>query len=104
MLVFRQKLFTRLLELMQLYKQNQLEKFFIFTIYQNYTLALTLHHYMENAAVMLENLLPSYLVRGYLPAPTAAWRSSARREAWRHVTRIRYSSLRPPGTRTEPDM
>ena len=28
------------LELIQLYKQNQLEKFFIFIIYQNYTLAL----------------------------------------------------------------
>ena len=26
---------------MQLYKQNPLEKFFIFTIYRNYTLALT---------------------------------------------------------------
>ena len=30
-----------LLELIQLYKQNPLEKFFNFTIYQNYTLALT---------------------------------------------------------------
>ena len=30
-----------ILELIQLYKQNQLEKIFIFTIYQNYTLALT---------------------------------------------------------------
>ena len=29
-----------LLEILQLYKQNQLEKVFIFTIYQNYTLAL----------------------------------------------------------------
>ena len=28
-------------ELIQLYKQNPLEKFFIFTIYQNYTLALS---------------------------------------------------------------
>ena len=28
------------LELIQLYKQNPLEKFFIFTIYQNYALAL----------------------------------------------------------------
>ena len=36
------KLFTRLLELVQLYKQNPLEKVFIFTIYQNYTLAFTL--------------------------------------------------------------
>ena len=27
-------------ELIQLYKQDPLEKFFIFTIYQNYTLAL----------------------------------------------------------------
>ena len=35
------KNFTRLLELIQLYKQNPLEKIFIFTIYQNYTLALT---------------------------------------------------------------
>ena len=32
-------IFTGLLELIQLYKQNQLEKFLIFTIYQNYTLA-----------------------------------------------------------------
>ena len=35
---FRQR-FTGLLELLQLYKQNPLEKFLIFTIYQNYTLA-----------------------------------------------------------------
>ena len=34
------KTFTRLLEFIKLYKQNPLEKFFIFTIYQNYTLAL----------------------------------------------------------------
>ena len=34
---------TGLLELIQLYiKQNPLEKFFMFTIYQNYTLALSL--------------------------------------------------------------
>ena len=39
---FRQKRFTGLLELIQLYKQNPLEIFFIFTIYPNYTLALTL--------------------------------------------------------------
>ena len=32
--------FTGLLELIQLYKQNPLQKFFIFTIHQNYTLAL----------------------------------------------------------------
>ena len=38
---FRQR-FTGLLELIQLYKQNQLEKFFILTIYQNFTLALSL--------------------------------------------------------------
>ena len=31
---------TGLLELVQLYKQNPLENFFIFTIYQNYTFAL----------------------------------------------------------------
>ena len=37
---FRQKRFTGLFELIQFYKQNPLEKFFIFTIYQNYTLAL----------------------------------------------------------------
>ena len=37
---FRQKEFTGLLEVIQLYKQNPLEKFLIFTIYQNYTLAL----------------------------------------------------------------
>ena len=35
-----EKRFTGLLELIQIYKQNQLEKFLIFTIYQNYTLAL----------------------------------------------------------------
>ena len=39
---FQTKCFTRLLELLQLYKQNPLEKFLIFTIYQKYTLALTL--------------------------------------------------------------
>ena len=38
---FTQKRFTGLLELIQLYKQNPLEKSYIFTIYQNYTLALT---------------------------------------------------------------
>ena len=32
--------FTGLLEFIKLYKQNPLEKFLIFTIYQNYTLAL----------------------------------------------------------------
>ena len=32
---FRQKRFTGLLELIQLYKQNPLEKYIIFTIYQN---------------------------------------------------------------------
>ena len=37
---FRQKRFTGLLELVQLYKQNPFEKFLNFTIYQNYTLAL----------------------------------------------------------------
>ena len=39
---FQTKLFTRLLELIhvQLYKQNPVEKFLIFTIYQNYTMAL----------------------------------------------------------------
>ena len=37
---FQTKTVTGLLELVQLYKQNPLEKFFIFTIYQNYTLAL----------------------------------------------------------------
>ena len=37
---FQTKRFTGLLELIQLYKQNQLENFLIFTIYQNYTLAL----------------------------------------------------------------
>ena len=37
---FRQKKITGLLELIQLYKQSPLEKFFLFTIYQNYTLAL----------------------------------------------------------------
>ena len=36
------KQFTRLLEHLHLYKQNPLEKFFGFTIYQNYTLALML--------------------------------------------------------------
>ena len=37
---FQTKRFTGLLELIQVYKQNPLEKFLIFTIYQNYTLAL----------------------------------------------------------------
>ena len=37
---FQTKIFTGLLDLKQLYKQNPLEKFFIFIIYQNYTLAL----------------------------------------------------------------
>ena len=40
---FQTKRFTGLLELIQPYKQNPLEKFFIFTIYQNYTLALSKH-------------------------------------------------------------
>ena len=39
---FQTKWFTGLLELVQLYKQNPLEKFVIFTIYQNYTVALTI--------------------------------------------------------------
>ena len=39
---FRQNDSQGFLELVQLYKQNPLVKFFIFTIYQNYTLALTL--------------------------------------------------------------
>ena len=37
---FQTKQFTGLLELLQLYKETPLEKIFIFTIYQNYTLAL----------------------------------------------------------------
>ena len=37
---FQTKWFTGLLELVQLYKQNPLEKSLIFTIYKNYTLAL----------------------------------------------------------------
>ena len=37
---FQTKRFTGLLDLITLYKQNPLEKFLIFTIYQNYTLAL----------------------------------------------------------------
>ena len=36
--MFSDKTIHRLLELIQLYKQNPLEKFFILTIYQNYTL------------------------------------------------------------------
>ena len=36
----QKKKITGLLELLQLYKQNSLEKFFIFAIYQNYTLDL----------------------------------------------------------------
>ena len=41
---FQTELFTRLLELVQLYRQNpKIENIFIFTIvYQNYTLALPL--------------------------------------------------------------
>ena len=38
--MFQTKRFTGLSELVQLYKQNPSEKFLIFTIYQNYTLAL----------------------------------------------------------------
>ena len=38
------KKFTGLLELIQLYKQNPLEIFFIFAIYQNYILALISLH------------------------------------------------------------
>ena len=38
---FQTKRFTGLLGLAQLYKQNPLENFLIFTIYQNYTLALS---------------------------------------------------------------
>ena len=37
---FKQNDSQGFLELVQLYKQNPLEKFFIFTIYPNYTLAL----------------------------------------------------------------
>ena len=37
---FQTKLFTGLLELLQLYTRNPLEKFLIFTLHQNYTLAL----------------------------------------------------------------
>ena len=43
LMVTDKKIFTGLLELIQLYKGNPIENFFIFTsIYQNYTLALTL--------------------------------------------------------------
>ena len=38
---FRQKRFTMLLEITQLYKQNPLEQILNFTIYQNYTLTLS---------------------------------------------------------------
>ena len=38
---FRQNNSQGFIELTQLYKQNPLEKIFIFTIYQNYTLALS---------------------------------------------------------------
>ena len=41
---FHTKWFTGLLELVQLYKQNPLQKFFVFTIYQNLTLALIFRH------------------------------------------------------------
>ena len=48
MLWFQTKIFTGLLELIQLYKQDPLEKIFIFNIYQNYTLALIMMcHYYE---------------------------------------------------------
>ena len=40
------KKFTGLLELIQLYKQKPLEKILSFTIYQNYTLALTVYHHL----------------------------------------------------------
>ena len=42
-LCYQTKGFAGFLELIQLYKQNPLDKFFIFTIiYQNYTLALNI--------------------------------------------------------------
>ena len=40
-MVSDKKIHRASIELIQLYKQNPLEKLFIFTIYQNYTLALS---------------------------------------------------------------
>ena len=42
----------RLLVFIQLYKQNLLEKVFIFTIYQNYTLALK-HSHQNNTNIIM---------------------------------------------------
>ena len=57
---FQAKRFTRLLEFIKLNKQNPWEKFFIFTFYQNYTLALShssdlnLSYGTENVFVIID--------------------------------------------------
>ena len=59
---FRQNDCTELLELLQLFKQNPLEKTLIFTIHQNYTLAL-IHDYLHtpNHHKFYQYLLTIYL-------------------------------------------
>ena len=53
---FQTKRFTSLLELIKLYEQNPLQNFFIFTIYLNYTLALTCQQYAVKAQTSLAPL------------------------------------------------
>ena len=66
---FSQKIeiLTGLLELIQLYKQNPLEKFFIFTIYRNYTLAL------NNVFKLLTRLEHLSWMRGSVLRPCCLW-------------------------------
>ena len=54
MLMVSDNMIHRAFEFMQLYKQNSLEKFFIFTIYKNYTLALKA--LFNNAFTLKKNL------------------------------------------------
>ena len=67
---FQTKRFTGLLELVQLYKQNPLEKFFIFTIYQTYTLAFHWSSFESHSVrIPLDNAFVSFdpsVVDGYL--------------------------------------
>ena len=56
---FQTKRFTGLLELIQLYKQNPLDKFLILTIYQNYTLDLIIFQYVFFSLECLDMLIVS---------------------------------------------
>ena len=63
-LMVSDKSFTGLLELMQLYKHNPLEKISIFTIYQNYTLALTIfRNNWSDTAPVYAHFVYSILIR-----------------------------------------